>query len=225
MTESNIEIVRGYIETVNRNEFQRVYEFCSEDCIFHVPAWVGVGLRLDVSSGQHVIVRSPVQGGNASAVLKTGDEIIQVSDAQHAWTTFQEIKDGVWGQGIPGTPLTIVVRRNGQTLELRLERGIIPASDEKLCEYLEIWRNDKLQNWPDLKCEIQTIFEKDDLVAFFAVDRGTNLEFGRSAIWSECDICRVKDGKIAEMWVVEDVFQQLTQLGYTIREPHPEPVS
>ncbi len=223
MTKTNSEIVRGYIEAVNQNEFDRLYEFCSEDCVYHVPAWVGVGLRPDLSSGQHVIVKSLVPGGNASAVLKAGDEIIQVSDAQRTWTTFQEIKDGVWGQGIPGTPLTIVVRRNGQTLELHLQRGVIPASDHKLSDYLDIWRNDKLQNWPDLKCEIQMIFEKDDLVAFFAVDSGTNLEFRRAAIWSECDICRVKDGKITEMWIVEDGFQQLTQLGYEVREPHPEP--
>ncbi len=223
MTKTNSEIVRGFIEAVNRNEFDRAYEFCSRDCISHLAPWVGVGLRPDFSSGQHVIVKSLVPAGHAAAVLKAGDEIIQVSDAQHTWATFQEIKNGIWGQGIPGTPLTIVVRRNGQTLELHLTRGVVPASDEKLSDYLDIWRNEKLQNWPDLKCEIQLIFEKDDLVALYAVNTGTNQEFHKAAIWSECDIYRVRDGKITHIWGVEDSFQELAQLGYEVREPHPEP--
>jgi len=187
--------------------------------------WVGVGLRPDVSSGQHVIVGSVVPGGNAAAVLQPGDEILRVSDAQRSWATFHEIKTGTWGQGIPGTTLTMQVKRDGRVVELQMQRGIIPAFDNRLADYLDMWREDKVQTWPDLWIEIKVIFEKDDLVAFFAEDSGTNLEFGRAAVWSECSIYRLKDGKITEMWGTEDGYQQITQLGYEIREPRPEPAA
>ena len=222
MTKTNIEIVQGYVDAINHNQFERIFEFCSQDCFYHAPPWVGVGLRPDVSSG-HFIVHSLIPGGRAAEVLKVGDEIIRISDAHRTWETLHEIKNGIWGQGIPGTPLTFFVKRDGRTLELHLERGFIPGFDNKLSDYLDIWRQDKLQNWPDLKADIKLIFEKDDLVAFFAIDSGTNQEFHRAAIWSECNIFRLKDGKITEMWGMEDSYMQLTQLGYQLTEPQAEP--
>ncbi len=225
MTKTNVEIVKGFIEALNLNRFDRIYDFCSQDCVAHIPPWVGVGLRPDVSSGEHVIVHSLVPGGNAAKALRVGDEILRISDLNRSWETFQDIKNGFWGQGIPGTPLTITVKRDGTTMDLYLERGLIPGFDNKLSDFLDLWRQDKLQNWPDLKIEIQVIFEKDDLAAFFAIDKGTNVEFQRTAIWSECNIYRIKDGKIIEMWGVEDGYMQLTQLGYQVTEPQKIPAA
>ncbi len=220
---TNTEIVRGFIEAINENQFDRVWEFCSKDCISHVPPWVGVGLRYDPGIDQHVIIYNLMPEGNAAKVLQVGDEIIRISDEHRTWGTYEEIKNGIWGQGIPGTPVTVTVKRGGQTLEFSLVRGFLPASNDRLVDFLDVWQADQLKNWLGLKAEIKLIFEKDDLVAFYAVDTGTHKEFRRTAMWGECNIFRLKDGKITEMWGVADGYMQLAQLGYQLTEPHLEP--
>ncbi len=220
---TNIEIVRGFTDVINNNEFDRVWEFCSRDCISHAPPWVGLGLRTDLAIDGHIVVSGLVPGCSAEKVLKVGDEIIRVSDEHRAWETYEEIKNGIWGQGVPGTPVAMTVLRGGQTLDLQLERGFLPAVDLSFADYIEVWRADQTKNWLDLKSEIKLIFEKDDLVAFYAVDTGTFKDYHRTTAWGECNIFRIQDGKITEMWGVADTYIQLTQLGYEIREPHPEP--
>lgn len=220
---TNTEIVQGFIEAINHNEFDRAWEFCSQDCVSHMPPWVGLGLRPDLDIDGHIIVQGLVPQGNAVKVMQVGDEIIRIADEHRAWDTYEEIKNGVWGQGIPGSALVVTVKRGEQTLNLRVERCFLPASDILLVDYLPMWRADQLKNWLGLKSEIQLIFEKDDLVAFYAVDTGTNKDFGRAAAWGECNIFRIKAGKINEMWGVADSYMQLTQLGYQINEPHLEP--
>ncbi len=101
--------------------------------------------------------------------------------------------------------------------------GHVNGWDQKLADFIDSWREYQLKVWPDLRVEIQFIFEKDDFVAYYAIDTGTSLEYHRAATWSECTICRVRDGKIVEAWSVEDNFSQMKQLGYEIREPQVQP--
>jgi predicted SnoaL-like aldol condensation-catalyzing enzyme len=56
------------------------------------------------------------------------------------------------------------------------------------------------------------------------VNHGTNLEYNRSATWGEIDIFKLKDGRIAEIWSVENTYSELKQLGYEIAEPIRETV-
>jgi len=48
-----------------------------------------------------------------------------------------------------------------------------------------------------------------DLLAFYLVYSGISLEFSHSAIWDECDIYRLKVGRIVEMWGVENTITQI----------------
>ena len=223
MLQSNTEIVRGFIEAINQNEFDRVYDFCQEDTIFHASPYVGFGIMADDTDGKHFIITGTAPAAPADGVLLPGDELIKVTDGEHVWETFDAVKSSMWGQGIPGVQLTFTVIRGGRTLDLQMVRSRIPGWDQKLSEFLDFWHHNKLKVWPDLKTEIQFIFEKDDLVAFYAIDSGTNLEYHRAAIWGECSIFRVRDGKIVETWGQEDSFAELKQLGYEIREPQREP--
>jgi predicted ester cyclase len=218
---TNTEIVRGFTEAINNNEFDRVWEFCSKDCISHSPPWVGLGFRPDLDLEGHFIIQGLIPEGNAVKAMQIGDEVLRVADEHRAWETYEEIKNGIWGQGIPGSAVLVTVKRGEQILDLRIERCFLPAVDVLLADFLPMWQADQLKNWIGLKSEIQLIFEKDDLVAFYAVDTGTNKDFQRTAAWGECNIFRIKDGKITEMWGVMDSYMQLTQLGYQITEPYP----
>ncbi len=223
MTKTNTEIVREFIEAINRNQFDRIYEFCSRDCLFHLPPYVGLGVAIDHSSGQRVTVMTTAPGSPADGILHPEDELMQVSDGNQTWWSFEELKSRVWMQGVAGTPVLITVRRNGERLELKLLRGPVHSFDQMPSDYLETWRKDQLKHWPDLKIEIQFIFESDDLVAYYAVDRGTSQESDRSAIWGESGVCRIQEGKIIEAWNMEDRYAQIKQLGYDVIAPRGEP--
>ncbi len=225
MTPTNVEIVKQFVDALNHNDFDRIQELCSPDCIAHGMPFVGVGIVADTSDGQHTIVRAVVPGAPASGILQAGDEILRVSGPEATWDGFEALKNGLWGWGIPGTPLTITVRRDGQPLELHLHRGRVDAFDRKLSEFIDAWRHDKLTTWPDLQIDIKLIFEKDDLVAFFAIDEGVNQDYRFAAIWSECNIFRVRDGRIVDTWNVEDSLSQMKQLGYQLTEPQKEAMS
>jgi predicted SnoaL-like aldol condensation-catalyzing enzyme len=86
---------------------------------------------------------------------------------------------------------------------------------------VENWRGDKARIWPGLVAEIKRIFGSGDMVASLEVNQGTNKEFGRFATWSTREIYRLEDGKIREIWAVEDTWNQYLQLGYRMQEPEP----
>ncbi len=223
MTKTNSEIVREYIEAINHNDFDHVWDYCSPDYVVHISPYVGLGINGDDTSGEHLIILGTAPGGPAHGVLLPGDELIRVTDGSQVWSSSRDLSIGLWGQGIPGTPLTLTVIRNGQALDLELVRGYVKGWGQKLSDFIDSWRAYKLRVWPDLRADIQFLFENDDLVAFYAIDSGTNMEYHRAAMWGECSIFRVRDGKIVESWGAENDFSQMKQLGYDIREPQLEP--
>ena len=104
-------------------------------------------------------------------------------------------------------------------MDISLKRGRVDGFDLLLSTYIDVWRDSTLKDWPDLKTEIKLIFGEGDRVACYWINSGTNQEYQRSAVWSEMNMYRLKDGKIVEGWGVEDSFSQLKQLGYRIDEP------
>ena len=217
---TNIEVVKGYIEEiVNQKRFERLSAFCSDDCVLHSPPYVGLGLNADDSSGEHVILTHIAPHGPAAAHLQIGDELIRIHDNERAWETFEEIKNGLWGQGVVGSELTVTVRRHGNMLTIPLTRTIVDEFDMKLSEVWEVAAPYFRKNWPDLHVEIKQIFAADDMVTCYAVNNGTNLEYGRTAVWGEIDIFKFRNGKISEVWSVENTFSELKQLGFQVNEP------
>jgi SnoaL-like polyketide cyclase/PDZ domain len=221
MSESNVKIVREYIEVLNHNQFDRIFEFCSEECILHGGPYVGIGVAPDDSSGEKIILQTILPNGPAAGFLQPGDELVRAADADEVWETFKELKSGLWGHGVAGTTVTITVRRDGKLLEFHLKRGFIEDAALKLSERINAIRSWS-KTWPDLKEEINLIFGAEDLVAVFSTLNGTNQDYHRSAVWSGCSIYRLEDGRIVEIMGVEDEYTQMKQLGYLIREPQPE---
>ena len=72
---------------------------------------------------------------------------------------------------------------------------------------------------PDLHMEIDQIMAAGDRVAYFAINSGTSKLYHQSAVWSECTILRLENGKIAEWWGVEDVLSQWRQFGFQFQAP------
>ena len=222
MSKTNSQIVQEYFEIViNQKHFERTFEFCSQDCIILNPPYIGLGFNSDDSSGEQIIITEIAQNAPATGKLQVKDQIVRVKDAEKTWETFQDLKAGSWGwgQGILGTQVTITVNRGGKQIEIPLTRGHVEGFNLKLSTNVELWSNNTLKYWPDIQCEIKLICAEGDLVAYYAVDSGINHEFMRSAVWDECGIYRFKEGKIIEMWGIENTLGLLKQLGYQVHPP------
>ncbi len=225
MTPTNIEVVKGFVEVLNKGEFDRLFDYCSPDCAIISPPYVGFGVNFDDSSGEHSILCTIAPSCPAAGKLQLGDELVRVSDGTDTWETFDQLRSGLWGQGRSGTSVTITVRRDGQLLDYQLERGRVEGMTLPLATIVPSWRVSKARYWPDLTAEIQVIFGEGEWVACYMLNSGVNLEYRRSAMWAECDILRLSGGKIVEIHAAEDSFAQMKQLGYDIREPQPVPAA
>ena len=89
---------------------------------------------------------------------------------------------------------------------------------------LEVNRKFFTEIMPDYKAEIKVILEDGDKVAYYLLSSGTSQEFHASAIWPECGIMRLENGKIVETWNVEDNLSWNLQMGYQVKEPVKEKV-
>jgi steroid delta-isomerase-like uncharacterized protein len=85
-----------------------------------------------------------------------------------------------------------------------------------------------LAAFPDLRFEAQHLVAEDDLVVSRLTAQGTHRgEFmgvpasGRHVDFQAVETFRLLDGKIAEQWVVMDVFGLLQQLGAIPPDPAP----
>jgi predicted ester cyclase len=225
MSNENTKTVEGYIEQVlNQKQLDRLFDFCSEDCVVHTSPYVGLGVNFDDTSGEKLILTHIAPHGPADGHLQLGDELIRVRHEEKTWESFDALRKGLWAQGSVGTEIFLTVRRHGSLITLPLKRTQIDQFDIKLSEFYETLMPYLQQYWPNLKMDIKEIFGDGDRVACYVVNHGTNLEYNRSATWGEIDIFKLKDGRIAEIWSVENTYSELKQLGYEIAEPIRETV-
>jgi hypothetical protein len=223
MIKTNSSILRGYFdEVVNQIDLQKYLDpfpkYFSEKFIGHVPLYVSMGITTDDSSGVKVTIQSVNPGSPAEGKLLVGDEILHVFDGVRAFLTFDELREGVWGQGAFGTSITIWILRENVEHEIPLTRGQVQGFEfpyhlivPSIFEYFRDWR--------DLKVRVVNAIETGDLVAYHAEYQGYNVRYRRSATWAESGFVRIQDGKITDWWSEEDKLSQLKQLGYTIQEP------
>jgi hypothetical protein len=224
MSISNIEIVEGFIDQImNQKNLEQLSEYCSDDCIIHSTPYVGLGGNFDSTADEKLILVQIAPKGPMDGHLEIGDELIRVQKDDHNVETFKELIEGLWARGPVNTEVIVTVRRNGRIITVPLNLGLIEALDLKASDIYHSAVDYLRKYWPDVKTDIQEIFSAGDRVACYAVNHGTNIEFNRSAVWGEMDIFKLKDGRITEMWFVENTFDQLKQLGYRILEPEREP--
>ena len=86
MSKANIQTVREYIEEVfNLKHFNRMFDYCSKDCVLHNAPYVGLGLTADDRSGQRVVLMEIAPNGPAHGKLFPGDELVRVQDEHKTW--------------------------------------------------------------------------------------------------------------------------------------------
>jgi len=220
MSKSNKQIFRDYIDRVfNPQNFDLAYDYLSEGCIIHTPPYVGLGIMIDDTSGDKVIIKEITPNSPAAEHLLEGDEVIRVSDEVGVRETFDQISQVPWGQGKIGTPITLTVRRGEDTFDFTFSRGQIEGFDSVLSETLDIWKSYLGKTWPDQKAEIKILIEDGEHLAYYMTISGTNAHYNQPALWAESGIVRFEDEKIAEWWSVEDGLSLYWQLGYEIKEP------
>lgn len=219
MAQTNSSILRGFFDEVNNQKrLDLIPKYLSEKFVGHGTPYVGMGVNSDDSSGNKVIVQVVFPGSPAEGKLKVGDELLRVFDGERNWTTFEELRQGIWGQGVIGTTITIWVRRDSSEHEISIKRGLVQGFEFPYT-IIEPGTREYFKDWPDLKARLVNVIESGDLVAYHAEYQGRNVKYGRSAMWAEFGIVRIQGGKITDWWSVEDTFSQFKQLGYTIREP------
>lgn len=221
MEKNNKLVVSEFIEEVyNKKQYDKYFNYCSKDCVLRMSPYIGIGLNSDDTSGKNIVTEVAQKGPAAGKIFK-GDEIIRVVDQQKTWQTFEELRSGGagWGQGVVGSSVTLSVKREGKEFDVPLVRGRVEGFEIHMGDHLKEYEEYALKYWPDAHSEVKILLEENDMVAIFLVNSGTNLEYNRSAIWDECDIYRLQDGRIVEIWTVENQVSLFKQLGYQIQLP------
>jgi predicted ester cyclase len=144
---------------------------------------------------------------------------VHVIDSNGEWTTFEQIKSALWSQWKTGTKLTVTVHRGEQMVDVPITRDRVEGHEVPLSVFLDGWRHYLLNEMPDMHTEIDLLIEEGDLVAYYTTTTGTSVEYGQAAVWAESVLTRLRDGKIVEMWGVEDGLRQMLQLGFRLVEP------
>jgi predicted ester cyclase len=224
MENQNIQIVRDCIAQIqNGKNFSRLSDYYSETCIFKSPPYVGLGIIPDDSSGERIVIKRVAPDGPAAGKVQAGDVLLRARDEKGDWEGYEQLRTGLWGQGKLGTELTLTLLRNGETVEETIVRGRVQGFNGTIAEFKDSWQHFLETEMPDLHTEINLILASGDLVAYYATNTGTNTLYGQSAIWPECNILRLENGKIVEWWGVEDTLTEWRQLGFRITEPVKEP--
>lgn len=223
MEDKNIQIVKDSIEQItNAKNFDRLYEYFDEECVFHGAPYVGTGISVDDTSGERVVIQKVAPKGPSAGIVQEGDVLLRATDENGTWESYDDLRSGLWGQGKLGTKVTLTLLRGGETIEADLVRGRVKAFDFKIADVYENWRRFLLEEMPDLKTEINQILASGDLVSYYATNSGTNKNYNQSAVWTECNILRMEDGKVVEWWGTSDTLSQWRQYGFQIKEPPQE---
>ena len=221
MLKKNAEIVREYFnEVINAHNIDRVYDYLDKKCVFHNPPYVGLGFNVNEKPGEKMVVTAVAENGPCYGKLMTGDEMVRIQSEHGIAETFEQIKYGFFTRGRTGIPVNITVRRDDKLLDFTMVRSRIEGFDLVMNDnLLEMFRKFLTQDTPDYKAEIKMILEDGDKVAYYLISSGTSQEFHTSAVWTECGIMRLENGKIVETWGVEDGLSWSLQMGYQVKEP------
>jgi len=214
---SNTQIIHDVLEqVVNQKRIDAWDEYFSSDYIARRAPFIGFGFSRDTSGNKHII-DGIMEGSPAEGKLQVGDELLWVEDERQRWATYEDVSEGL--RRHRGGILKVGVRRDQQTLEVELTRGLIRAFDTDNDQAKSEMRDFMTREIPDLSVEVKMTLADGDMVVCLKEYRGTHAEYKREAIWREIWIARLSEGKIAESWPLPDIDAYCRQLGYQLIPP------
>lgn len=217
---SNKEVILGfYSDVFNGKDFTVLDKYFHPDYLSGSLPYLGMGVAMDASSGEKVLVSYVYSEGPSAGKLEVGDEILSVQDDTGKWDTFEEIKETAWGWGKIDSTIKLRVRRSGEEIEVEVTRGLIEGLRMPLEDFKENWEKYSKEKVPDRKVEIQQIIEEGDMVACLVTDTATHLDYDRQYLIPVCHFFKFKDGKIIEDWTFADNLAFSRQMGFTIKPP------
>lgn len=220
MSTENKEIVLGFLnDVINRKQVNRIEFYFGQHYATRGAPYVGLGIFLDASSSDKLVITCVHPGSPADGLLLVGDEIKRVEDDQNTWVTFDEINKGSWGLGIIGTNVHIDILRQGKPTTVMVSRGLVEDFKITYDLIIENYKKYLLEDYPDLTASVVSLVAEGDLVAYFLKMQGTDAAYKRQAIWTDCGFFRIVKGKIVEGWGCDDEFSRKKQLGYQIYPP------
>ena len=155
MSERNIQIVQEYIaQVINTKRFERMTDYMSERCLFHIPPYVGLGFRANSSSDERIEIRSVVPNGPADGKLQAGDILLRARHDSRTWEGYEQLQGRLWAWGKVGDEVTISLLREGKPVEVTLVRGQIVGLAQVLADTRDAWVHDMTEYYPDLHIEI-----------------------------------------------------------------------
>ena len=221
---SNKDIVLGfYRDVINGKDFTALDQYYHPDYLTGGLPYIGLGVGMDDSSGDQVVVNYVYDRGPSAGKLEVGDEILFVQDGTEIYETFEDIKDVPWGWGKIDSVLHLRVRRQGNEVDVEVTRGLVEGLQLPLEEFRENWEKYVKQKTPDDSVTIHQIIEAGDMVACLITAVGVHLEYDRQYLVPLGEFFRLKDGKIIETWSVADNLRFYRQMGYKFESPVKEP--
>jgi len=221
---SNKDVILGfYRDVVNGKDFAALEKYFHPDYVSGALPYIGMGISLDSSSGEKVIVTHVFSEGPSAGKLEVGDEILSVQDGDKKLETFNEIKETAWGWGKIDTPLDLLVRRGSEEIEIEINRGLIEGLRLSLKDFKDNWEKNVKEKTPDEKVEIHQIIEEGDTVACLFTATATHLDYDRQYLIPVGEFFRLKDGRIIESWSVAENLKFYRQMGFTLESPIKEP--
>jgi len=213
----NAELVHEALDKiVNQKRIDAWDQYFSPDYIARGAPSIGLGFFRGTSGAKHV-VHAIIPGGPAEGKLRAGDELLWVEDEQRRWETYEDMSEGL--RCHRGSALRAGVRRDEQTLEVELTRGLVPGVDTRNDRAKAEMQEFMTQQIPDLSVEIKLTLTDGDKVVCLMEYRGTHATFNREAVWREIWIARLSQGKIVESWPLPDIDAYCRQLGYQLIPP------
>ena len=218
MAKSNVEIAKDFIEAYNGNRFDELSGYYAEGCVMLSRPYVGLGINTRHDVNGKIVLSMVNPKGPSAGILEPGDEILRASEGAEVWEGQEQLRNGLWGPGVLGSTVTVRIRRRGETKDITLTRGLIEGYSMPIAN-IRSNLEEFAREWPDHHERIELAIGDGDLVAILSVASGTNITYGKTAIWGATTFLRFKDGKITELQGVDEELMQLKQLGYLIREP------
>lgn len=149
----NIKVAENWViaSYTSKDRLQRMVEnHMADDGMNHPGRFIGFGFNWNRQDDQ-MTVRRVVEGSPADGALEEGDVFVSVNGVK---ATKQNIDDGKLAfAGLPGEPVKAVVLRNGKSVKVSIERGLVSQGYTKE-QVLENISSSDEEDWGSLDYDV-----------------------------------------------------------------------